>query len=62
MITSSTVGGRGIFNVGFINYKKAIASGVKELILKKSFNKISIKDITDQCGIKSSNILLSFSG
>lgn len=31
--------------------KKAIASGIKELTQKKSFNKISIRDITDQCGL-----------
>lgn len=31
--------------------KKAIASGLKELTLEKSFNKISIKDITNQCGL-----------
>ena len=31
--------------------KKAIASGLKELTKKKSFDKITIQDITDICGL-----------
>lgn len=31
--------------------KKAIAKGLKELTLEKSFNKISIRDITEKCGL-----------
>ncbi|MGL4336080.1 MAG: TetR/AcrR family transcriptional regulator C-terminal domain-containing protein [Turicibacter sp.] len=31
--------------------KKAIASGLKQLMHEKSFNKVSIRDITEQCGL-----------
>jgi probable dihydroxyacetone kinase regulator len=31
--------------------KKAIASGIKELIKKKSFDKITVSDITEICGL-----------
>lgn len=31
--------------------KKAIAEGLKELCHHKDFNKISVRDITEQCGL-----------
>lgn len=31
--------------------KKAIAAGLKELMKRKSFDKITISDITNECGL-----------
>ncbi len=36
-------------DVGFSDYKKAIAAGLKELTKQKSFEKITVSDITQIC-------------
>lgn len=40
--------------------KRALATSLKKLLSQKKLTKISIKDITDDCGVKRQTFLLSF--
>lgn len=42
--------------------KRALEQSLKNLLLKKPLNKITISDITEDCGINRMTFLLSFSG
>ena len=42
--------------------KRALEASLKNLLLKKPLNKITINDIAEDCGINRMTFLLSFSG
>lgn len=42
--------------------KKALEHSLKNMLLKKPLDKITIRDLTDDCGISLHGVLLSFSG
>lgn len=42
--------------------KKALEVSLKKLLKEKPFDKITIADLTGDCGDKQDDILLSFSG
>ena len=51
MINKKSLWWRGLKMSDALITKRAIATGLKELVDEKPFNKISIRDITEKCGL-----------